>query len=85
MVKNLKTRGIDLIIDTPLPTLVCERLRMRQVFQNLVDNAIKYMGDGSGQPDQDTTRIEKDSRRLPDEADRSRILRARHGDRDRQG
>jgi signal transduction histidine kinase len=35
------------VFDGPLPRLNCERARLRQVFQNLVDNAIKYMGDGS--------------------------------------
>jgi signal transduction histidine kinase len=43
---DLRSKGIDLIIDTPLPNLVCEKARLRQVFQNLVDNAIKYMGSG---------------------------------------
>lgn len=42
---DLRTRGIDLVVDTSLPVLNCERARMRQVFQNLIDNAIKYMGD----------------------------------------
>ncbi len=42
---DLRTRGITLSIDTPLPVLECERARIRQVFQNLIDNAIKYMGD----------------------------------------
>lgn len=42
---DLKSKGIDLIIDQPLPALTCERGRIRQVFQNLIDNAIKYMGD----------------------------------------
>lgn len=42
---DLKSREIDLIIDTELPRLNCERARLRQVFQNLIDNAIKYMGD----------------------------------------
>ena len=46
---DLRTRQIGLVVDTPLPTLTCERARMRQVFQNLVDNAVKYMGDGSPQ------------------------------------
>ena len=32
----------------PLPTLDCEQARLRQVFQNLIDNAIKYMGEGRG-------------------------------------
>lgn len=43
---DLKSRGIELVVDTPLPRLDCERARLRQVFQNLIDNAIKYMGDG---------------------------------------
>lgn len=43
---DLKTRNIHLIVDTALPSLQCERARIRQVFQNLVDNAIKYMGEG---------------------------------------
>ena len=43
---DLKTRDIELVIDTQLPTLFGERARLRQVFQNLIDNAIKYMGDG---------------------------------------
>lgn len=42
---DLKTRGIDLVVDSALPPMDCERARIRQVFQNLVDNAIKYMGD----------------------------------------
>jgi signal transduction histidine kinase len=40
---DLETRGITLSIAGPLPVMRCERLRMRQVFQNLLDNAIKYM------------------------------------------
>jgi len=43
---DLKSRSIHLIMDTPLPVLEAERARLRQVFQNLIDNAIKYMGDG---------------------------------------
>jgi signal transduction histidine kinase len=43
---DLKSRGIDLIVDNELPQIHCEKARMRQVFQNLVDNAIKYMGEG---------------------------------------
>jgi len=43
---DLKSRAIDLIVDTPLPSLNAERARIRQVFQNLIDNAVKYMGDG---------------------------------------
>lgn len=42
---DLRSRGITLIKESPLPVIHCERARMRQVFQNLIDNAIKYMGD----------------------------------------
>lgn len=42
---DLRSHNIRLLIDTPLPVLECERSRLRQVFQNLIDNAIKYMGD----------------------------------------
>lgn len=40
---DLEERKIEFVIDTPLPVLHAERNRMRQVFQNLIDNAIKYM------------------------------------------
>jgi len=40
---ELKANGIELAIHEPMPTLSVERNRMRQVFQNLIDNAIKYM------------------------------------------
>jgi signal transduction histidine kinase len=43
---DLKTKQIKMVLDSPLPVLHGERARFRQVFQNLVDNAIKYMGDG---------------------------------------
>jgi signal transduction histidine kinase len=43
---DFKTHGISLHINTELPQLQVERARFRQVFQNLIDNAIKYMGKG---------------------------------------
>lgn len=43
---DLRERRIDLVIESRLPVLNAERARIRQVFQNLVDNAIKYMGEG---------------------------------------
>lgn len=43
---DLKSRQIKLVIDTELPVLHGEKTRFRQIFQNLIDNAIKYMGDG---------------------------------------
>ena len=42
---DLKSRGIELVVDSELPVVQCERARLRQVFQNLIDNAIKYMGE----------------------------------------
>src|SRR5687768_11207197 len=45
---DLKSRGIELVVDNKLPVVQCERARLRQVFQNLIDNAIKYMGDKPG-------------------------------------
>jgi len=45
--QDLSSRQIKLVIDGKLPVLPCERTRMRQVFQNLIDNAIKYMGDST--------------------------------------
>jgi signal transduction histidine kinase len=44
---DLKTHQIELIVDTALPVLNGERSRFRQIFQNLIDNAIKYMGSGT--------------------------------------
>jgi signal transduction histidine kinase len=43
---DLRSNGIELLVETELPTVLCENARLRQVFQNLIDNAIKYMGDG---------------------------------------
>jgi signal transduction histidine kinase len=40
---ELKSRRIALVVQEPMPTLWVEPSRLRQVFQNLVDNAIKYM------------------------------------------
>jgi signal transduction histidine kinase len=54
---DLKSRGIELMIDTPMPTLICEKPRLRQVFQNLIDNAIKYMGLDGGSDDSDASEV----------------------------
>jgi len=40
---ELTSRAIELKIDPSMPTLNVEPNRIRQVFQNLIDNAIKYM------------------------------------------
>jgi signal transduction histidine kinase len=40
---ELKKRGITLTVHGPMPTLYVEKSRLHQVFQNFIDNAIKYM------------------------------------------
>jgi len=42
---ELKQKNITLTVHSPMPRLYVEHSRMRQLFQNLIDNAIKYMGD----------------------------------------
>jgi signal transduction histidine kinase len=42
---DLETAQIQLSLEGDLPVIVAERTRIRQVFQNLIDNAIKYMMD----------------------------------------
>ena len=45
---DLKLKNIELTIHGPMPTLRVEKNRIRQVFQNLIDNAAKYMDRDSG-------------------------------------
>ena len=42
---DLRSKRIEFAVHRPLPALHLERARFRQVLQNLIDNAIKYMGD----------------------------------------
>jgi light-regulated signal transduction histidine kinase (bacteriophytochrome) len=41
--------GIVVHVAPGLPTLQCERTRLTQVFENLISNAIKYMGKPTGE------------------------------------
>ncbi len=45
---ELRKGGITLAAAKGLPCLYVEKSRVRQVFQNLIDNAIKYMDKPSG-------------------------------------
>ena len=47
---DLRERQIELHLEASLPKLRAEKARVRQVFQNLIDNAIKYMDEGSENP-----------------------------------
>lgn len=38
----LKDKGVDLQVAGRLPAVVCDSVRIRQVFENLISNAIKY-------------------------------------------
>ena len=40
---DLKARGMSLHVHGPMPQLYLPKNQIRQVFQNLIDNAIKYM------------------------------------------
>ena len=40
---EVEEKGITLVVDSDLPPTWGDRNRVRQVFQNLIDNAIKYM------------------------------------------
>jgi PAS domain S-box-containing protein len=42
---RLKEKGIELVVATNLPTICCDRERVCQVFENLIVNAMKFMGD----------------------------------------
>jgi light-regulated signal transduction histidine kinase (bacteriophytochrome) len=39
---TLEERGIDVRVPKPLPTLRCDRVRVGEVFRNLITNAAKY-------------------------------------------
>lgn len=40
----LAAKGIDITVSNDLPLVACRRIHVKQVFDNLIDNAIKYMG-----------------------------------------
>ncbi|MBN2293125.1 MAG: PAS domain S-box protein [Pirellulales bacterium] len=44
---QIERRGVQVKILPELPTIYCDRVRLLEVMQNLIDNAVKYMGDQS--------------------------------------
>jgi signal transduction histidine kinase len=45
---DLRNRGVQLRVRGRLPVMYAERISVKKVFQNLIDNAIKYMDKPSG-------------------------------------
>ena len=42
---QLRERGVEVVVDPDLPAVVGERPRLLELLQNLLQNAVKYMGD----------------------------------------
>jgi signal transduction histidine kinase len=42
---RIRARGVSVEISPDLPSVVGDRIRLREVFENLIDNAVKYLGD----------------------------------------
>ena len=42
---DVAARGVEVEVDRDLPVVVGDRLRLVEVFQNLIENAVKYMGE----------------------------------------
>lgn len=51
---DLQGKGLTVQIERPLPVVFAEKIRMRQLWQNLIDNAIKYTDPARIVPGADT-------------------------------
>ncbi len=43
--ERIRERHVEIVVDSELPTVLGDRTRLLEVVENLIDNAIKYMGD----------------------------------------
>ena len=50
LIYKIEQKRINLIVDEMLPVIYCDRKRILQLFSNLIDNAIKYMGENNSAP-----------------------------------
>jgi signal transduction histidine kinase len=44
---RIRSKNVQVIVSPNLPSIYCDQIRLREVVENLIDNAIKYMGDQS--------------------------------------
>jgi len=47
---QLSERGAELVVQENLPLIICDRVRIKQVFENLIGNANKFMGEENDKP-----------------------------------
>lgn len=48
VIQNFSDENIQILIDTLLPVVKCDRYKISQVFQNLISNSVKYMDKSEG-------------------------------------
>jgi signal transduction histidine kinase len=42
---RIQERGVEVVVSSDLPIVNADRVRLREVFQNLIENAVRFMGD----------------------------------------
>jgi len=73
-------RGAAIVVETPMPSLVSDRVAIEQIVSNLVENAVKYLA--PGRPGRIVVRARADGpRRIIEVADNGRGIAANDHDR----